>query len=97
MSKQKYPTTSVSTSTEGTKSGKRGRENYSHAKADARNNRRRDEADSRQAKFDALTLAEKLATLIKGGSKKQRAKLEKQLADQPAAPAKKAAKKKAAK
>lgn len=55
------------------------KENYSHRKADQRKRQKQMEADDRQAKYDALTIAEKFATLIEGGSKKQRAKLNKQL------------------
>lgn len=50
---------------------------YSQAKSNAKRNQKRKEAEARQAKYDSLTIAEKLATLIEGGSKKQRAKLEK--------------------
>jgi hypothetical protein len=52
---------------------------YSHRKADQRQNQKRYEADNRQAKYDSLTIAEKFSTLVEGGSKKQRAKLTKQL------------------
>jgi hypothetical protein len=51
---------------------------YSNAKLHAKRNRKRDEAEARQEKYDALTLNEKLKTLIPGGSKRQRAKLEAQ-------------------
>jgi len=50
---------------------------YSQAKTKAKQARKRKEAEARQAKYDSLTIAEKFATLIEGGSKKQRAKLEK--------------------
>ena len=53
---------------------------YTQIKANAKRNRKRDEAEDRQAKYDVLTIAEKFATLIKDGSKRQRNKLEKQLA-----------------
>jgi hypothetical protein len=53
--------------------------NYSHFKADQRQKRKQHEADDRQANYDSLTIAEKFNTLIEGGSKKQRAKLTKQL------------------
>ena len=45
----------------------------------AKQNRKRSEAEARQAAYDALTIAEKFATLIEGGSKRQRNKLNKQL------------------
>jgi len=50
---------------------------YSQVKNKAKLARKRREAEDRQAKYDSLTIAEKFATLIDGGSKKQRAKLEK--------------------
>lgn len=50
---------------------------YSQVKANARRNRKRKEAEARQAEYDSLTVAEKFARLIENGSKKQRAKLEK--------------------
>jgi hypothetical protein len=78
MSKQKYPTTTTSTTATGTV--RKGRENYSQAKAHARKNKRRDEADIRQAKYDALSTKEKLAGLPAGVCARQRARLEKQLA-----------------
>lgn len=53
---------------------------YSHYKADKRQNIKRNEADDRQAKYDSLTIAEKFATLIEGGSTRQRKKLNAQLA-----------------
>ena len=53
------------------------REVYTQNKNHAKQLRKQREADNRQAKYDSLTIAEKLATLIDGGSKKQRAKLEK--------------------
>jgi hypothetical protein len=61
MSKQKYPQGSV-TSADGTKAARKGREFYSHAKADARKDKRRDEADARQAKYDAMTTQAKIAS-----------------------------------
>jgi len=50
---------------------------YSQVKNKAKQARKRKEAEARQAKYDSLTIAEKFATLIEGGSKKQRTKLEK--------------------
>ena len=55
---------------------------YSTFHLHAKRNRKRKDAEARQAKYDSLTIAEKFATLIDGGSKKQRAKLEKQQAKQ---------------
>lgn len=72
---------------------------YTHQKADRRQNQKRIEAEDRQIKYDSLTIAEKFATLIEGGSKKQRSKLTKQLETAAAKgipkeqPAKKASKK----
>jgi len=82
MSNQKYPQAKTVTST-GEDKPKRGRERYSHAKADARKQKRRDDAEDRQAKYDALTLTEKVQSCVPGGSKKQLAKLEKKLANEP--------------
>ena len=66
------------------------KENYNHEKADARVEKRRKEADARQAKYDTLTLEQKLVNAI---GKKERAKLEKQIAKRdekkPATPPKK--------
>lgn len=73
MSKQKYPHAATVT-VDGTVH--KGREHYSHAKADAFKHKRRDEAEDRQIKYDVLTLKEKLATCVPGGSKRQRARLE---------------------
>jgi len=78
MSTQKYPQ-STKTSTEGG-TARKGREHYSHAKADARVEQRRKEADLRQGKYNALTLKEKLANSISGGSKRERARIEKLMA-----------------
>jgi len=83
MSKQKYPqSTSVSTSTGTTVSrgGKRKENGYSSFFIHAKRDRKRKEAEARQAAYDKLTIAEKFNTLIEGGSKKQRAKLNEQLA-----------------
>ena len=49
---------------------------YTHVKADQRKAKRQDEADKRQAKYDSLTIAEKIAQAVsRGGSKKELAKL----------------------
>ena len=58
MGKQKYPNT-----TSLTKDGvtvRKGREHYSHEKADARQDKRRQEAEARQREYDKLTPAQKL-------------------------------------
>lgn len=55
---------------------RKGRDHYSHEKADARKALRRRQAEDRQFKYDGLTLKQKLATCIPGGSLKQRARLE---------------------
>jgi hypothetical protein len=49
------------------KTGKKGRESYTHAKADARKEKKRLEADKRQDKHDSLTLKEKIAKATKRG------------------------------
>ena len=86
MSKQKYPQ-SETVSSSGEKVVRKGREHYSHAKADARKNKRRDEAEDRQANYDALTTKEKLKGLGATGSNRQRKRLEALLAkESPAVP-----------
>ena len=73
MGKQKYTqTTSTATSTGTTR---KGRESYSSTKLWARRNKRRDEADVRQAKYDVLTLDEKIASAKLGGGKRELARL----------------------
>lgn len=58
--------------------GRKGREKYSHAKADQRQDKRRQEAEARQRTYDKLTLKEKLALVkSRGGSKRELARLEK--------------------
>jgi len=56
--------------TPNTETKKKGRESYSHAKADARKAKRQLEADQRQAKHNSLTIKEKIAKATKqrGGS-----------------------------
>lgn len=75
MSKQKYPQTSTSTATSSTGTLRKGRDHYSHAKLDAKKDRKRQEADARQHKYDALTLDEKIKGLDKDGSHRQFARL----------------------
>ena len=49
---------------------------YSHRKADARKRQKQDEADDRQAKYDSLSRAEKIALVTnRGGSKRELARL----------------------
>ena len=82
MSKQKYPQTTTVSST-GTTTGRAGnrKENgYSSFFIHAKQAQKRKDAEARQANYDKLTIAEKFATLIEGGSVRQRAKLNKQLA-----------------
>ena len=56
---------------------------YTHAKADARKDKRRQEAEARQRVYDALPIATKLA----GMGKKHKARYEKQLAEKAKQPA----------
>jgi hypothetical protein len=100
MSQQKYPQkTSVSSSSTGEKIASGKTNGYSSFHLHAKRKAKRAEAEARQAAYESLTIAEKFATLVTGGSKKQRAKLNEQLADvvaskkeQPAASVKKAKK-----
>jgi hypothetical protein len=49
---------------------------YSHRKADAKKVRKRQEAEERQAKYDALSLSDKIALVTnRGGSQKELARL----------------------
>ena len=63
MSKQKYPTTS-STSTDGT-AVKRGREHYSFEKKRKRLQARAKAADERNGAYEALTVKERIAVVNK--------------------------------
>jgi hypothetical protein len=83
MSKQKYPQ-NVTTSTGGTVV-KKGREHYSHAKADAKKDRKRREAEDRNFKYECLSTADKLKGLGATGSNRQRKRLEALLAKEKAA------------
>lgn len=83
MSKQKYPQTSVST-TSSTGAPRKGRDSYSSHHLHAKRNRKRQEAEDRQSTYDALTLKEKFATLIPGGSKRQLRRLDALMDAQPA-------------
>ena len=52
------------------------RKSYSHAKADARQDKRRQEADARERVYDGFTLTQKLAMVkSRGGSKQELARL----------------------
>lgn len=55
---------------------------YSHAKADAKRDRKRQDAEARQGVYDGLTLRMRLARTLtaRGQSKRQRARLEHALA-----------------
>ncbi len=53
---------------------------YSSFHLHAKRNAKRKEAEARQAKYDGLTIAEKFNTLVENGSRRQREKLNKQLA-----------------
>lgn len=76
MSKQKYPQTSVSTSADGTKAVRKGRDHYSQGKAHAKNDRKRAESYDRLKKYERLTLTQQLESCVPGGSKRQRARIE---------------------
>ena len=78
MSKQKYPQTSVTSTTTGTT--RKGRERYSQFKANAKRARKRAEAFARQDKYDRLTLTQQLESCVPGGSKRQRARIEAEMA-----------------
>lgn len=77
MSKQKYPQAASVSSTGEVRQRLNVRKNYSSAHLKAKRNRKRQEAEYRQEAWDKLTVAQKMASLIEGGSKKQRNKLEK--------------------
>jgi hypothetical protein len=63
--------------TKTTAPGRKGREHYSHAKADARRDKRRQEAEARQRVYDKLSLKQKLELVkSRGGSKRELARLE---------------------
>jgi hypothetical protein len=81
MSKQKYPqSASRSDNSLGGASRSTVRKSYSHAKADARKERKRMEAEDRQADYDALSTTAKLASIPVGGGNRQRKRLEALLA-----------------
>lgn len=77
---QKYTNTKTVSSTDQVTGG--GRKSYSHAKADARQDKRRQEADARERVYDGFTIVQKLA-LVKsrgGESKREVARLNAHLA-----------------
>ncbi len=78
MGKQKYPQASTASSAEGdTKTTGGKRKHYSHAKADARKDKRRQEAEARQRVYDSTPIS-KLISIAKsrrGKSKRELAKL----------------------
>lgn len=79
MSKQKYPQTTVTTSS-GTEKKRNTltikKNGYSQNKNHAKKVRKQREADIRQADYDTLTIAEKISLAVKrGGSKRELARL----------------------
>jgi hypothetical protein len=78
MSKQKYPTTMTSASGKPTASRNIKQNGYSNFTLHAKRNRKRQEAEERQAAYAKLPLAEKM----KYAGKKELAKLQKRLAAQ---------------
>jgi hypothetical protein len=85
MSKQKYPQASVSTDDSGKKKSRisKVRAEYSSFHLHAKRKRKKEEAEERNAKYAALSLKEKFATLVPGGSKRQVARLTKLMEVQP--------------
>jgi len=85
MSKQKYPQ-AASVTADGVK--KTGREHYSHAKADARQDKRREEAEERHFKYAGLSISGRIAVARsrpkRGESKREITRLEKLLTAKPA-------------
>jgi hypothetical protein len=79
MSKQKYPQ-ATSVSTTGVKIERKRREHYSQVKNHAKQDRKRKEAYARQDAYDRLTFTQQLASCVPGGSKRQRARIEAQMA-----------------
>jgi len=82
---QKYTqSTSTHVSSEGNKNRLHIKQNgYSNHFLHAKKNQKRAEAEARNAKYAALTTKEKFATLVVGGSKRQIAKLNKIMANEP--------------
>ena len=78
MSKQKYPSTATHTA-DG--EAKKGRAHYSHDKADARKDKRRQEAEDRDFEHSKLTPTQKIAKAKsrRGESKREIARLNKGL------------------
>lgn len=93
MSKQKYPQT-ASTSSTG-ESLKKGRANYSFAVNRAQHNARRAEAEERDAIYVGLTIQKRIdrAKGRRGESKRELARLESLLANEPKAEKKSLSKK----
>jgi hypothetical protein len=91
MSKQKYPQSTARTDNSLSGASRNtARKSYSHAKADAKKDRKRQQAEDRQADYDALSTKAKLASIPVGGGNRQRKRLEALLATEKA-PAVKAA------
>lgn len=79
MSQQKYPQKETSAvSGKPTRSNKR--DNYSSVKLLANRDRKRTEAFLRNEKYERMTLSEQLKSCVPGGSKRQRARIEKAMA-----------------
>ena len=87
MSKQKYPVTGTTTTDGGSK--KSDHRNRKSGKLAAKRERKRDEADERMAEHNGLTIEEKIAKVQwriskgLGQSKRELARLNKQLAERP--------------
>lgn len=90
MSKQKYPTTSVVSTTTGDSKGvsKRKINGYHSEKLHAKRDKKRQEAQARQRHYESLTIKQRisLAKSSPGDSKKELIKLQKQLARETASP-----------
>ena len=76
MSTQKYPPTSTRVTNDGAASRSTVRKSYDFSYQRSRRNARRAEEEARKAKFDSLSLQQQIDSLIPGGSKRQRARLE---------------------
>jgi hypothetical protein len=83
MAKQKYPVTG--TTTEGSAKKKSDHRNRKSGKLAAKRERKRDEADERMFEHNSMTLEEKIAKAKsrRGESKRELARLNKQLAERP--------------
>jgi hypothetical protein len=75
MSEQKYPQ-GTKTTPDGNVAVRQGRLNYSSGKSQRRQDQKREEAFSRQDKYDRMSLSQQLVSCVPGGSVKQRSKIE---------------------